>query len=96
MITALSFALILVLSAQRAVQAQRDDPASIPPPDTVTIAGTIQPEVGCAGEWNTTCEESQLTYDAANDIWWATFELPAGSYEYKAALNGSWDDNYGL
>ena len=24
------------------------------------------------------------------------FSLPAGSYEYKAALNDSWDENYGL
>jgi hypothetical protein len=24
------------------------------------------------------------------------FDLPAGDYEYKAALNGSWDDNYGF
>ena len=76
--------------------AQTDDPASIPPPDSVTIAGTIQPDIGCAGEWNTSCEESQLTYDEQNDIWLATFDVPAGSYEYKAALNGSWDDNYGL
>lgn len=76
--------------------AQTDDPASIPPPDSVTIAGTIQPDIGCAGEWNTSCEESQLTYDEQNDIWLATFDVPAGNYEYKAALNGSWDDNYGL
>ncbi len=76
--------------------AQSDDPASIPPPDTVTIAGTVQPAIGCSGEWNTSCAESQLTYDAANDIWLATFDVPAGNYDYKAALNGSWDDNYGL
>ena len=76
--------------------AQTDDPASIPPPETVTIAGTLQPLVGCSGEWNTTCAESQLIYDSQNDLWLATFDLPAGSYEYKAALNGSWDDNYGL
>ena len=24
-----------------------------------------------------------------------TWELPAGEYEYKAALNGTWDENYG-
>lgn len=87
---------VLLLATAVTVTAQSDDPASIPPPDSVTIAGTIQPEVGCDGEWNTTCEASQLTYDQANDIWWATFDLPAGSYEYKAALNGSWEDNYGL
>lgn len=86
----------MLLATAVSLHAQSDDPATIPPPDSVTIAGTIQPEVGCSGEWNTTCTESQLSYDAANDIWWATFDLPAGSYEYKAALNGSWDDNYGL
>jgi pullulanase len=76
--------------------AQSDDPASLPPPDSVTIAGTLQPAIGCSGEWNTTCAESQLTYDEQNDIWLATFEMPAGNYEYKAALNGGWGDNYGL
>ncbi len=25
----------------------------------------------------------------------ATFDVPAGSYEYKVALNNSWDENYG-
>jgi pullulanase len=86
---------LLALTAV-SLNAQRDDPASIPPPSTVTIAGTLQTAVGCSGSWNTGCVESQLTYDEANDLWWATFELPAGNYEYKAALNGSWDDNYGL
>ena len=23
-------------------------------------------------------------------------DLPAGSYEFKAAINGSWSENYGL
>ncbi|HFE67253.1 MAG TPA: hypothetical protein ENJ93_08315, partial [Chloroflexi bacterium] len=76
--------------------AQTDDPATIPPPQSVTIAGTLQPQLGCSGEWNTTCQESQLQYDAEDDLWIATFELAAGEYEYKAALNGSWADNYGL
>jgi hypothetical protein len=83
-------------SAGAAPMTQSDDPASIPPPDTVTIAGTLQPQLGCPGQWNTECRESMLTYDADNDLWLATFDLTAGSYEYKAALNGSWADNYGL
>src|SRR5690606_30479270 len=29
-------------------------------------------------------------------LWSATFDLPAGDYEYKVTLNGSWDVNYGL
>lgn len=88
-----AFVFLLTLSP---ALAQRDDPENIPPPDTVTIAGTLQPELGCPGEWNTQCEESMLEYDADSDLWLATFDLPAGSYEYKAALNGAWDDNYGL
>ncbi len=31
-----------------------------------------------------------------DDVWQGTFSLPAGNYEYKAALNNSWDENYGL
>ncbi|MCP4420231.1 MAG: pullulanase-type alpha-1,6-glucosidase [Chloroflexi bacterium] len=92
---ALTILLALAVTAV-SIQAQSDDPASIPPPDSVIIAGTIQPHIGCSGEWNTTCAESQLTYSPQDDLWLATFDLPAGSYEYKAALNGSWDDNYGL
>ncbi len=92
--------LLLLLTAAASTNAaplsQSDDPASLPPPESVTIAGTIQPEIGCSGQWNTSCAESMLTYSPENDLWLATFEVPAGTYEYKAALNGSWDDNYGL
>ncbi|MBN2303291.1 MAG: pullulanase-type alpha-1,6-glucosidase [Anaerolineae bacterium] len=70
--------------------------ANTPPPDTVTIAGTIQSVLGCDGDWQPECEATFLTRDFANDVWSATFELPEGAYEYKAALNGSWDENYGL
>jgi pullulanase len=76
--------------------AQRDDPENIPPPETVTIAGTIQSQLDCPGDWNTQCEATMLVYDPDDDLWMATFDLAAGEYEYKAALNGTWDDNYGL
>ena len=62
----------------------------------MTIAGSLQTSLGCPGDWNTQCEETMLVYNADSDLWLATFDLPAGSYEYKAALNGTWDDNYGL
>lgn len=89
------FCLFLLGLAGTAV-AQREDPSEIPAPDSVTIAGTLQTQLGCASDWAPECEKTFLTYDAEKDIWTATFELQAGSYEYKAALNGSWDDNYGL
>ncbi len=64
-------------------------------PEMVTIAGTVQSVLGCPGDWQPECEATMLTYDAADNIWRGSFDLPAGSYLYKAALNGTWDDNFG-
>ncbi len=68
----------------------------IPPPETVTIAGTLQSQLGCSGDWQPLCQNTFLSYDAEQDLWIGAWELDAGNYEYKAALNGSWDDNFGL
>ena len=64
-------------------------------PTSVTIAGSLQSEVGCAGDWDPGCAATHLLYDADDDVWQGTFSLPAGSYEYKAALNNGWTENYG-
>jgi hypothetical protein len=37
-----------------------------------------------------------LVYDASDEAWHRSFPMPAGSFEYKAALNDSWNENYGL
>src|SRR5919204_2967702 len=66
-----------------------------PPPASVTIAGSLQSELGCPGDWDPGCALTGLTYDANDTVWQATFDVPAGGYEYKAALNGSWNENYG-
>ena len=66
-----------------------------PAPVSVTVAGSLQSEAGCAGDWDPGCAATQLTYDANDGVWQRAFDLPAGSYEYKAALNGGWDENYG-
>ncbi len=70
--------------------------ADTPPPTLVVIPGTLQKILGCPGDWQPECEKTALVYDQANDIWTATFTIPAGKYEYKVALNGSWAENYGL
>ena len=67
-----------------------------PNPTTVTVAGSLQSEAGCPGDWDPTCAATHLSYDAGDDVWQATLALPQGSYEYKAALNDAWDENYGL
>jgi pullulanase-type alpha-1,6-glucosidase len=66
-------------------------------PATVGIPGSYQSEAGCGGDWDPGCPATQLVYDPGGDIWRNTFSVtPAGGYEYKVALNGSWDVNYGL
>lgn len=66
-----------------------------PDPTTVTIAGSLQQELGCPGDWQPECASTHLAFDAVDDVWQGTFTVPAGSWEYKAALNGTWDENYG-
>jgi glycosidase len=63
---------------------------------SVTIAGDLQQSLGCANNWDPSCSTTFLTYDANGDIWKQSFNVPAGSWNYKAALNGTWDVNYGL
>ena len=70
--------------------------ANTPNPTTVTVAGSMQSEAGCPGDWDPACAATHLTYDASDDVWQGAFALPAGDYEYKAALNDAWDENYGL
>jgi hypothetical protein len=68
---------------------------SIAGPTNVTIAGSFQNEVGCPGDWQPGCATTHLTYDANDGVWQGTFIIPTGNYEYKAALDDSWNVNYG-
>jgi alpha-amylase len=52
-------------------------------------------ELGCAADWEPSCHQAQLVLDPADHIWRLTADLAAGHYEYKAALNRSWDVSYG-
>ena len=66
-----------------------------PQPISVTVAGSLQSELGCPGDWQPECAATHLTLDTTDEVWQAAFDVPAGSWEYKAALNGTWDENYG-
>ena len=66
-----------------------------PAPLSVTVVGSLQDELGCPGDWQPECGATRLAYDADDDIWQGTFALPPGNWEYKAALNDSWAENYG-
>ena len=71
--------------------------ASVPgEPLTVVVVGSFQDEVGCPGDWQPDCPASALYYDAEDGIWQGSLSnIPPGTYEYKVALNKSWDENYG-
>ena len=64
-------------------------------PGAVSVPGSQNSEMGCAEDWQPACAQAQLALDAEDLVWKKTVTLPAGQYEYKAAIDGSWDENYG-
>lgn len=91
LMTCLSILILIsgVISPPPAFADHTTDPAS------VTIAGSLQSESGCSGDWLPDCAATQLTYDANDDVWQGSFSVPAGNWEYKAPLNDNWSENYG-
>ena len=65
-------------------------------PTSVTLVGSLQSELGCPGDWQPECTATVLTeVEGSAGTYSGTFDVPAGDYAYKAALNGSWAENYG-
>jgi pullulanase-type alpha-1,6-glucosidase len=62
---------------------------------TFTLVGSLQNEVGCAEDWVPDCAQTALTPTGTDGVYAAEFEVPAGTYEYKVAVNGTWDESYG-
>src|SRR5690606_8726528 len=61
---------------------------------SVSIPGDHNTEMGCVSDWDPACEAAMLTL-RPDGIYEGTFDLPAGDYEYKAAIDGAWAVNYG-
>ena len=64
-------------------------------PASVSVPGDHNSEMGCPGDWQPDCAAAQLTLDAKDQIWKGTYTVPAAPHAYKAAINKSWDENYG-
>ncbi|MGB3762267.1 MAG: pullulanase-type alpha-1,6-glucosidase [Ornithinimicrobium sp.] len=64
-------------------------------PPAVSVPGDHNSEMGCTDDWQPDCEQAQLSLDAKDMIWKGTKDIPAGNYAFKAAVNNSWDENYG-
>jgi pullulanase-type alpha-1,6-glucosidase len=67
-----------------------------PTPSAVTLVGSLQSELGCPGDWQPECAQTHLQPVAGSPgVFRASFNVPAGDYGYKVALNNAWDENYG-
>jgi pullulanase-type alpha-1,6-glucosidase len=62
--------------------------------DKVTLVGSVQTALGCT-DGQLPCAGSELTYDAADDVWQKSFTLPAGTHTFRAALNDGTGGTYG-
>jgi pullulanase-type alpha-1,6-glucosidase len=69
--------------------------AHTPLPSTVTLAGSLQSELGCPEDWQPACAATRLTRTGDSTVFTRRFDVPKGAYELKVALNGSWDESYG-
>ena len=60
----------------------------------VSLPSSFQQALGCSGNWQPECSTTQL--EAVEGAWKTRLNLPTGAHEYKAALNNTWEENYGL
>ncbi len=63
--------------------------------NTVTLTGSIQEELGCPGDWQPDCAATHLQRVGTSTAFRGEFDVPAGSYEFKMAINDSWAESYG-
>ena len=69
--------------------------ADTPDPSLVVIPGNLQESLGCPGNWQPDCTNTALAKVVGTSVWKSSFDLGLGDFEYKVALNGTWDENYG-
>ena len=66
-------------------------------PSSVNLPGSLESEAtaGACPDWDPGCPASAFVAQG-NDVYlFNSATIPAGSYEYKVAINGSWTENYG-
>lgn len=61
----------------------------------VTLVGDLQTKLGSAADWDPASNVTELT-SKGDGLYSFKGSLKAGTYEYKIALNGAWDESYGL
>ena len=61
---------------------------------TAALVGSLQSELGCPGDWQPDCAQTELAKDPSGTTYSAVFSVPQGSWEFKVAINDSWDESY--
>lgn len=61
----------------------------------VNVPGSYQAAAGCDADWDPACEVTALE-EGDDGLFTASHSLPAGDYEGKVALDGTWTVNYGV
>ena len=61
---------------------------------TAALVGSLQSELGCPGDWQPSCAQTELAKDPTGTTYSAVFSVPQGSWEFKVAINDSWDESY--
>ncbi|MBE4746762.1 pullulanase-type alpha-1,6-glucosidase [Corallococcus sp. ZKHCc1 1396] len=64
-------------------------------PTSVTVIGDLQSEAGCAADNDPVCAQTALAYDAVDDVWQGSFNVPVGTWRFKVALDGSLSQTHG-
>ncbi|WP_160719438.1 pullulanase X25 domain-containing protein [Bacillus sp. USDA818B3_A] len=60
----------------------------------VVLVGNLQTALGNSGDWDPSSTVTKMA-DQGNGLYTFTGTLSEGTYEYKIAIGGSWDENYG-
>lgn len=63
-------------------------------PAGIALAGDFGRHLGAA-DWAPDADQVQMAYSPVSQRWELTAQLPAGTYEYKVAIDRSWEENYG-
>lgn len=62
----------------------------------VNVAGSYQAQAGCSADWQPDCEATAMVKGDDGLYRSGPFNLKAGDYEAKVALDGGWTINYGV
>ena len=93
-ITLIVFCLTLVPFPKYALQVQADTVNQKETIATAVVVGDFMDENNLGEDWNPINSLAQMKL-YKQDIYEETFKLKPGEYNYKIAMNGSWDESYG-